>query len=336
MIAEWYILGKDGKIPKIKRGTFNMTLENETRLITNLSKHKAVKLLGPIEIFSEGQLKPNFKKTPKMREVEGVVGGDLGKFLTVKYASDSPRAISAAIRDISGGKVNIRRETIVKWSKAYGIQVRSQLEGVKLAWQSPQERKAMIAAVHSPEASKNRGKAISRYWKKLSEEEKKERLELLERIRQKVPNSKLLLEQNIQKTLGNNPEKVLRRMYWDQGLSPKAIGQTIGKSSTTVIKWMRHLGIERRKSGDGFIKTDRKVKQSIVQEARDRGLIWVLTPKELAVTNARYPEGSKISSFSAIQKNSYPNSQAKTRQAIQDTEKRAREKLKRALMENPS
>lgn len=321
------------------RNIFNMTVERKTWL----RKDPEYKAVAPeeIEIFPGLELqKPKIKKTPKMLEVEKLVGDDLGKFLDRKYSIEelSLNSIRAEIRNMSEGKTTVGFMTLRNWLRVYGIQLKSQLEALRLVWKNPKKREAMIAKTHTPEANKKRASAISAYWQSLPEKEKQERLRLLKKgyIWGKANMREILLKK-IQETLGGSPEEILRRMYWDEGLSANEIGKKINKNSSTIILWMKRLGIERReKGGPGTIRSNRGGKRSIVQQAEDQGLLEILTSKELAVIRARYPpNGNGVKSFSAILKEGlYPNSQATSRQALQDAEKRAIQKLARALIKD--
>lgn len=310
-----------------------MTVESKTWLGKDQLRHKEA-APEPIEIFPRQELRPEVKKTPRMLEVEKLVGGDLGEFLDRKNSIDGLTTICAEIRDMSKGKITVQITTLRDWLEKYGIQLRSQVEGIRLAWKNPEKRERMIAATHSPEANKKRGKAISAHWQALPEEQKQEQLR---RLRKGYilgeTNRRETLVKNMQEALGGSPEKVLRRMYWDEGFSPNEIAKKINKSGDTVMAWMKRLGIERRgKGGAGSIRSNREGKRNTVQQAEDQGLLEILTPRELAVIRARYPShGNRVKSFSAILKEQYPNSQKRSRQSVQDAEKRALKKLARAL-----
>jgi len=285
-------------------------------------------IASPIEIFSQ------VKKTPRMLEVEQVIQEDIQKFLNRNYSvrGSSQTDICQSITAISDGNIQLQSGTISDWMRKFNISVRSRPEGVSLAWQDPEKRKRIIEHAHSPMAEIKKSKSISKNWQSLSESEKENRLRLLRE------NNRTAMLRYMREALGENPAERLNEMYWQEDLSSKEIGEKLGKSYSTVLGWMKFLGIRPRKPGAtpgktpyGYIKTHKEEKSNLVEEASRQGLVEKLDERERYVIWLRYPAEGRIVSYTKIAKDL-----GVTRQRVGQIEKGSLGKLQVSVNSQPS
>lgn len=237
------------------------------------------------------------KKSPKMIEVEGLVG-DVVEFLEVSYVffGMGPKRISEEVRRISQERLLLNPNGIKSWMEQFGIPQRSPKEAIRLSWQDPvikarrkegvrrfwqdpEKRQRRLSLIHSEEANKKRSEAMTLWCKDHSEQIRK----IAEKARRTRKESKVL---EMEKALGDKPAQALRRMHWEERLSVKQIAEQTKQDPSTLIRWMKDAGVMlRKKKGIGYVnQQDRE----IFEKALSSGLIVQLNERNRHILEERF------------------------------------------------
>jgi len=89
----------------------------------------------------------------------------------------------------------------------------------------------------------------------------------------------------VKKSLGENPQQELQRLYWVEGLSPEEIGKKIGKRKNTVLRWMKKLGVERKPFWE---QSKFRIRREKVKKAWENGFLEKLPARTQEILKARY------------------------------------------------
>lgn len=220
---------------------------------------------------------------------------ELRDFLNNQYQQGkSFPEISRIIEECSGIKVT--RETFISWFRRWGLPTRNPAEAMRLVWQNPTRKSAIVAKILSLEARKNRAASLRKTWqhKKASGVETQISAAVLGRKKQAEAHRRQLL--------GGDPASVLRGMS-EQGLSAEKIARQIERSPATVLSWMKQYGIappSPRERGKRGFQEEFKRRKAMVAEAlalviplirlifSHRFLRRKFTERELMVIKERY------------------------------------------------
>lgn len=151
----------------------------------------------------------------------------------------------------------------------------------RLHYQENQSFSAMKVTLGLPRAT------LFRWSKKLEfvPRTREEGLALIKRGPQEAKKN------NITQTLGSNPRSTLLNLQLYFGFSISEIAHRCGKNWKTIAQWRQEFGLgeKNRKKRQSWARRYRK-KLHLVKEARKTGILSILTPRQCAVLELRYPE----------------------------------------------
>lgn len=247
------------------------------------------------------------KKTPLMLAVEqkfAQPGESIADLLKRMYV-DEDKGFRVIARELSRhDDLKVNHNSIRSWVTTLHpeIPLRPGIDQIKKFRQDPKFEQKRIAGIRE-------------YWKTRPAEK-------AQRIRRMVEANLKHHEANRFAALGNNPKETLAQRVYVEGLSRGEIAKKVGKTTTTISKWLKEYGIitkrvyGRRQRVDAREIENRRKK---IQRAKDAGLFKLLTPREQEVLNALYTNPGK------------PPTQAKVARDLEVTRENIRQFDKRGL-----
>lgn len=131
----------------------------------------------------------------------------------------------------------VSRHVVVKAMTDAGIPHRKRKEAVRMMWQDPERKQAIIAQWHTPAAKANRGASVER-WRREHPEESRQ---MMQAVHEASARNR---DQRIFKALGLYPELTLYRLHYEEGYSVAEISSRTGLPERNVRGLFFKYGIK--------------------------------------------------------------------------------------------